>query len=62
MKLEFNSFDPFHVVIKELLFPHECDNITEVLGPMLDFPPGRMHFKSKKNDWTMKKWVEWVPY
>ncbi len=55
IKLEINSFDPYHVVLRELLYDHECDDITKYLGPKLDFPPGRMHHKAKKNDWTMKK-------
>ena len=39
-KVEENSQDPYHVTIHELLYDHECDNITQFLGPMLDFPPG----------------------
>jgi len=53
-KVEENSQDPYHVTIHELLYDHECDNITQFLGPMLDFPPGRMNQKTQKNDWTMK--------
>ena len=54
MKVEVNSYDPFHVTIRELLYENECDEITKFLGPKLDFPPGRMDHKSKRNDWTMK--------
>jgi hypothetical protein len=54
-KIEENSLDPHHVTIHNLLFEHECDNITEFLGPRLGFPPGRMRHGSAKNDWTMKK-------
>ena len=54
-KIEENSHDPYHVTIQELLFDHECNNVTEFLGPMLDFPPGRMKRNAAKNDWTMKK-------
>ena len=54
-KIEENALDPYHVTVQELLFDHECDNITQFLGPMLDFPPGRMNPRFKKNDWTMKK-------
>lgn len=35
MKLEVNSYDPFNVVVKELLFINECDRITEQLAPQL---------------------------
>lgn len=53
-RIEENSLDPYHVTIHELLYDHECNNITQFLGPMLDFPPGRMRSKSAQNDWTMK--------
>merc|ERR1712223_297310 len=53
-KIEENALDPYHVTIHQLLYDHECNNITEFLGPMLDFPPGRMNFKTARNDWTMK--------
>jgi prolyl 4-hydroxylase len=53
-KIEENALDPYHVTILELLYEHECNDITEFLGPMLNFPPGRMNLKTKKNDWTMK--------
>ncbi len=56
-QVEENSKDPHHVTIRNLLFDNECDNITEFLGPFLDFPPGRMNFRSAKNDWTMKKYL-----
>ena len=55
-KIEENALDPYHVTIHQLLYDHECNNITQFLGPKLDFPPGRMNFKTKKNDWTMKKY------
>ena len=55
IKMELNSFDPFHVVLRDLMTHEECDDVTRFLGPRLDFPPGRMDFKSRKNDWTMKK-------
>lgn len=54
MKMEINSYDPFHVVFKDMLYYNEADNITQYLGPRLDFPPGRMDQKSRNNDWTMK--------
>ena len=44
-----------HVIIHDMLYTHECDNITQFLGPFLDFPPGRMNNRKLKNDWTMKK-------
>ena len=53
-KIEENSLDPYHVAIYELLYGHECDKVTEFLGPLLDFPPGRMNHRNPKNDWTMK--------
>ena len=55
MKIQINSFDPAHATIKNLLFDHECDSMTRYLGPHLDFPPGRMNGRSRRNDWTMKK-------
>ena len=54
-KIEENSLDPYHVTIHDLFYHHECDNVTQFLGPLLDFPPGRMNARTKKNDWTMKK-------
>lgn len=56
MKLEIKSKEPYIAVIRELMYPHECDNITSFLGPYLNFPPGRMGGpRVGKNDWTMKK-------
>ena len=55
-KIEVNSYDPFHAVVKNLMFENECDEIKDYLGPRLNFPPGRMNTKSRKNDWTMKKY------
>ena len=40
MRVEINSYDPYHMTIRNLMFEHECDKITEFLGPLLDFPPG----------------------
>ena len=55
MRLELKNRDPYVAVIRQLLFPHECTNVTKFLGPTLDFPPGRMSGKATRNDWTMKK-------
>ncbi len=56
IKVELKSFDPYVAVFRELMLPHECDSITEYLGPLLGPPPGRMSNKgAAKNDWTMKK-------
>ena len=55
MKVEINSYDPAHATVKNLMYDHECDEITKYLGPHLDFPPGKINKKAKKNDWTMKK-------
>ena len=41
-KIEENALDPYHVTILELLYEHECNDITEFLGPMLNFPPGKI--------------------
>ena len=57
MKIQINSYDPAHAVIKDFLYEHECDDTTKFLGPILDFPPGKMNTRAKKNDWTMKKFV-----
>ena len=56
LKVELMNLDPYLAIIRELLFEHECDNITEFLSPLLGQPPGRMSLGRKhKNDWTMKK-------
>ena len=56
MKMELQNYDPYVVVIRELMFPNECDEITEYLTPFLGAPPGRMSGKrGGMNDWTMKK-------
>lgn len=55
MRLELKNRDPYVAVIRQLLYPHECNNVTKFLGPTLDFPPGRMGNKATRNDWTMKK-------
>ena len=55
MKIEINSQDPAHVVIKDLMSDSECDDITEFLTPLLNFPPGKMINNAKSNDWTLKK-------
>ncbi len=51
------NFNPYIAVIRQLMYPHECESVTKFLGPTLDFPPGRMNTRAKKNDWTMKKYV-----
>ena len=28
LKFQINSYDPFHITIKQLIFDHECDEIT----------------------------------
>ena len=55
IKIEVQNKEPYLAVLRELLYPHECDNITQFLGPMLGTPPGRMKGGVGKNDWTMKK-------
>jgi hypothetical protein len=41
---------------RNLLYEHECDNVTAFLAPRLGFPPGRMSGRAaRSNDWTMKK-------
>ena len=62
MKIQINSHDPAHAVIKEFFYERECDETTKFLGPHLNFPPGRMNPKAKKNDWTMKKFVSFDRY
>lgn len=54
MKVEIQSKEPYIAVLRELMYPHECDNLTRFLGPHLDFPPGRMNPRHQINDWTMK--------
>ena len=56
MKVEVRNKKPYLAVLRELLFEHECDNITQFLSPTLNFPPGRMGGRNRgRNDWTMKK-------
>lgn len=52
MKLQVNSHDPYHITVKHLLYHHECDGITKVLGNKLDVWDG---IKTA----TMKKSLEW---
>ena len=47
-KIEENALDPYHVTILELLYEHECNDITEFLGPMLNFPPGKIKLSQIK--------------
>ena len=54
IKIEMKSFEPYIAVLRELMYPNECDEITEYLGPYLGEPPGRMA-NGNRNDWTMKK-------
>ena len=42
MKLELKNLNPYVAVIRQLMYPHECESVTRFLGPSLDFPPGRM--------------------
>lgn len=56
LKIEIQNFEPYIAVIRELMFSHECDDITKSLSPFLGKPPGSMSAKKTgKNDWTMKK-------
>ena len=36
MKIQSNSHNPYHAVIKELIFRHECDGMRKPLGRKLD--------------------------
>ena len=36
MKIEIHSQNPYHSVIKELLYPHECDKLKVPLVRLLD--------------------------
>ena len=36
MKLQVNSRYPYHAVVKELLYNHECDQIRDPLAKFLD--------------------------
>ena len=55
IKMEIRNKAPYLAVLKEVLYPHECDNITDFLTPWLGAPPGRMNPRAAKNDWTMMK-------
>lgn len=54
IKIEMQNHEPYVAVIRELMYPHECDEITQYLGPFLGAPPGRMAGGTGPNDWTMK--------
>ena len=61
-KIEENALDPYHVTILELLYEHECNNITEFLGPMLNFPPGKINsvkFKIMKSSPLLARTMLW---
>lgn len=53
MKIQTNSHNPFHAVIKELLFTHECENIQMPLGRLLDK-------RSKDEYGAPAKYFEWT--
>ena len=36
MKIQVNSYDPYHAVIKQLIFNHECDRIQKPLVRLLE--------------------------
>lgn len=59
LKIEIQNHEPYIAVLRELMYPHECDNVTQALGPLLGQPPGSMATRGgkrlSKNDWTMKK-------
>ena len=57
LKIDIQNHEPYIAVLRELMYPHECDGITNFLGDHLGPPPGRMKLKNggTKNDWTMKK-------
>ena len=56
IKIDLQNFEPYVAVIRELMYPHECDEVTQFLGPYLGPPPGRMSGGTRGgNDWTMKK-------
>ena len=57
LKVDIQNHEPYIAVLRELMYPHECDGITNFLGDHLGPPPGRMKLKGggTKNDWTMKK-------
>lgn len=55
IKIDMQNHEPYIAVIRELMYTHECDGITNFLGKHLGSPPGRMKAKGAvKNDWTMK--------
>ena len=55
IKVDMQNHEPYVAVLRELMYTHECDGITNYLGSYLGSPPGRMKAKGGgKNDWTMK--------
>ena len=52
-RFEVNSYDPFHVTIKQLLFPHECDDIVSNNTHYL-----RPHTAKKKKFHETRPWTD----
>ena len=61
LKIEINSYDPFHLTIKQLMFSHECDEIIANNTHKLDLWKGPKAKHHEKLPWTdvriMQKYV-----
>ena len=55
MKIQINSQDFMHLIIKDLLYNHECDQIKNPLPPYLHLRTNESHKKPdhlKHYEWT----------
>ena len=52
MKVETKSMNPLHSVIKELIYPHECDKMSSPLVHLLDKRRKNYKKPSPTKDWT----------
>ena len=54
MQVQLNEYDPYHIAVKNLLFPNECDSISRMLESKFQGWTG------SKNDQPMKAKDSWT--
>ena len=54
MQAQQNGYDPYHIVVKNLLFTNECDSITKMVeSKFTGWTATKIHQPMKKGDaWT----------
>ena len=57
MKIQVNSVNPYHTVIKELLYTHECDRLNGPLVKRLD-KRNREYSKPQVPGKSTAEWTE----